>query len=117
MELRVQYGKSCYNMIGAVSILSGTELSHFNRVALSKAGQVASYIRHCPDLGGALINMTTKFKVARIALLGVLAVFFLSAIGCGSSGESDAGSNVKPVTPKNQKVGGKRDASAFMAPS
>ncbi len=87
-------------------------------MALSKAGQVASYVRHCPDIfGGALINMKTKIKVARFALLGVLAVFFLSAIGCGSSGDSDAGQNVKPVTPQNVKKGRKHDPAAFMSPS
>ena len=58
--------------------------------------------------------MDKKTKVARIALLGAVAVFFLMAIGCGSSGESSAGQNLQGQTPKNQKVGGKRDASTFI---
>jgi hypothetical protein len=59
--------------------------------------------------------MNTKTKVARVALLGAVSAFFLMAIGCGSSGESDAGANVVPKgPPKGQKSGGKRDASVFL---
>ena len=59
--------------------------------------------------------MNTKTKVARVALLGAVSVFFLMAIGCGSSGESDAGAAVVPTAPqKGQKAGGKRDQSQFL---
>jgi hypothetical protein len=61
--------------------------------------------------------MDTKTKVARIALLGAVAVFFLFAIGCGDSGQSDAGSNLKAVTPQNAKKGAKHDASVFISPT
>jgi hypothetical protein len=50
--------------------------------------------------------------------MGAVAVMFLGAIGCGSSGDSDAGANVSPTKPaKGQKPGGKRDASKFISTS
>lgn len=60
--------------------------------------------------------MNTKYKVARVALLGAVSIFFLMAVGCGSSGESAAGADVSPKKPpKGNKAGGKRDASAFIS--
>ncbi|MEA2553531.1 MAG: hypothetical protein QOJ65_1707 [Fimbriimonadaceae bacterium] len=59
--------------------------------------------------------MNKRIKIAKIALLGVTAVMFLMAIGCGSSGTSAAGQNVSPPTRANVKAGGKKDSASFLA--
>ena len=59
-----------------------------------------------------------KLKLGHIILLGVIAVMFLTAMGCGSSGDSSAGQNINPTgNQKGVKKGGKHDASVFVATS
>ena len=59
-----------------------------------------------------------KFNVAKLALIGAAAIMLLQAIGCGSSGDRDAGQNVNPTKPpKGAKAGGKHNASQFISTS
>jgi len=57
-----------------------------------------------------------KFNVAKLALIGAAAIMMLQVIGCGSSGDSDAGQNVNPTKPPGKaKAGGKHNSAQFIS--